>query len=204
MAVGYGPNSDGEINAPPYWGKTSWLVMGSGGQVSTAEDMWRWAKALRSGKLLSETSLKAYGGTGGEMLAGGDMYGFEIMYAGDGQSFMVVMSNAGSPKRNPEMRRLAQDLAGLIRGRAAAKFTLGIQLAVEDKGAPKIADVIPGGAAAKAGLREGDILLKAAGKSLSEDPMATLGQLLQSGETIEFEIERAGARLLIKVQPQPR
>ncbi|MGD8375236.1 MAG: serine hydrolase domain-containing protein, partial [Acidobacteriota bacterium] len=35
MAVGYGDDTSGEINAPPYWGPTSWLVMGSGGQVST-------------------------------------------------------------------------------------------------------------------------------------------------------------------------
>src|SRR5262249_37673495 len=74
MAIGYGPRKDGEVNAPPYWGKTSWLVMGSGGQVSTAEDMWRWTKAVKGGKILSKESLRHYAGPGDGMLIGGDMY----------------------------------------------------------------------------------------------------------------------------------
>src|SRR5262249_48905233 len=86
MAGGYGPRNDGEINAPPYWGKTSWLVMGSGGQVSTAMDMWRWVQAVAGGKLLSPESLRQYVNPGQGILTGGDMYGFEIMYAGNPRS----------------------------------------------------------------------------------------------------------------------
>lgn len=122
MAVGYGPRKDGALNAPPYWGKTSWLVMGSGGQVSTADDMWRWIRAVRGEKLLSKESLKPYVGPGGDgMLIGGDMYGFEIMYAGNPRSFMVVMSNTGSPKRIPQLRKLGQELTMLVTGRQAAR-----------------------------------------------------------------------------------
>jgi CubicO group peptidase (beta-lactamase class C family) len=76
-AIGYGPSKDGTINAPPYWGKTSWLVMGSGGQVSTALDMWRWVQAIYGGKILSPASLDRYG-DGQGILSGGDMNGIEI------------------------------------------------------------------------------------------------------------------------------
>jgi CubicO group peptidase (beta-lactamase class C family) len=203
MAIGYGVRKDGEVNAPPYWGKTSWLVMGSGGQVSTAEDMWRWARAVRGGKLLSKESLKHYG-PGDDMLVGGDMYGFEIMYAGGGPSFMVVMSNAGSPRRNPQLRQLGRDLTGLVTDRKPAKFTLGIMFDVGDDGRVKVENVVSGGAADRAGLRTGDVLLKAAGKPLGDNPASVLGPLLQTGDVIEFEIDRGGQRQTVKVKPAPR
>jgi CubicO group peptidase (beta-lactamase class C family) len=203
MAVGYGPRKDGEINAPPYWGRTSWLVMGSGGQTSTAEDMWRWMQAVKGGKLLSKESLQIYAGPGEGILAGGDMYGFDIFYAGSEKSFMVVMSNARSPKRRPQTERLGQDLAGLIIDRKLGRFTIGVQLAVTDDGPLKVEGVIPGGAAEKAGLRSGDLLLSANGKPLGEKPAAVLA-LLQNGDTIEFEIERDGQRQTVKVKPTPR
>ncbi len=60
LAVGYGPLSDGEINAPPYWGETSWLVMGSGGQVSTAGDTVRWLTAMRDGRILAPDRPSAF------------------------------------------------------------------------------------------------------------------------------------------------
>ena len=203
MAVGYGPRKDGEINAPPYWGKTSWLVMGSGGQVSTAEDMWRWTQAVKGGKLLSKESLKHYS-SGDDMLIGGDMYGFEIMYAGNPQSFMVVLSNAGSPKRMPQLRKLGQELTALVLDRKPGKFMLGVQLKVEQGSGVKVETVIPGGAAERAGLRAGDVLLKAAGKPLGDEPGPILGVLLQSGAVIEFEIDRDGKRQTVKVIPAPR
>ena len=55
LAVGYGAKSDGKINAPPYWGKASWLVMGSGGQVSTTGDTGRFLTAMREGRELEIT-----------------------------------------------------------------------------------------------------------------------------------------------------
>ncbi len=202
MAIGYGPRKDGEINAPPYWGKTSWLVMGSGGQTSTAEDMWRWIQAVKGGKLLSKESLQQYAGPGEGMLVGGDRYGFDILYAGNPKSFMVVMSNARSPKRRPQLERFGQELAALVSDRKPAQFTLGVQLKVEDDGPIKIESVIPGGAAEKAGLQAGDLLLKANGKPLGET--AAVLALLQTGDVIEFEIDRDGQRQTIKVKPIPR
>jgi uncharacterized protein (TIGR03067 family) len=204
MAVGYGPFTDGMVNAPPYWGKTSWLVMGSGGQVSTAQDMWRWTKAVKGGKILSKESLKLYSGPGEGMLVGGDEHGFYIMYAGNPRSFMVVMSNELSPRRTPQLDRLGQELTALVSERKPAKFTLGVQLKVTEGSPVKVEGVAKGGAAERAGLRPGDVLLNAAGKPLSDDPGAVLGPLLQSGEVIEFEIERDGKRQTVKVKPALR
>jgi CubicO group peptidase (beta-lactamase class C family) len=204
MAIGYGPATDGEINAPPYWGKTSWLVMGSGGQVSTAEDMWHWTKAVYGGKILSKESLKLYGGPGDDMLIGGDMHGFYIMYAGNSRSFMVVMSNVLNPKHTPQLRQLGQELTALVSERKPAKFTLGVQLKVEQGNPVKVESLVKGGAAERAGLRPGDVLLKAAGKPLGDDPAMVLSLLLQSGDVIEFEIERDGKPHTVKVNPAPR
>ncbi|MEZ5708967.1 MAG: serine hydrolase domain-containing protein [Blastomonas sp.] len=41
FAVGGGPNMVGDPNIPPNWGRTSWLIMGSGGMFSTLDDMQR-------------------------------------------------------------------------------------------------------------------------------------------------------------------
>jgi CubicO group peptidase (beta-lactamase class C family) len=204
MAIGYGPKKDGKINAPPYWGKTSWLVMGSGGQVSTAEDMWRWTQAIRSDKILSKESLQYYHAGGDGMLLGGDMYGFEIFYAGTDRSFMVLMSNNSSAKRFPQIRQLGEELTGLVIERKANKFSLGIMMDIRENGRVKLEEVVPKGAADQAGLKAGDILLKANGKLFGERPAEVLGSLLQTGNPIEFEIERDNKRQTITVKPLPR
>ena len=152
LAIGYGPRMDGKINAPPYWGKTSWLVMGSGGQVSTAPDMWRWVQALYGGKILSPASLRRYG-DGQNVFAGGDTYGFEIVYAGNNRSAMVIMSNVGSPQRMPGWRRLTDEFASLVLEHKPSKFVLGVQLKIDDNDRVKLGSVTPNGAAANAGLR---------------------------------------------------
>jgi CubicO group peptidase (beta-lactamase class C family) len=123
MAVGYGPRKDGAVNSPPYWGKTSWLVMGSGGQISTAMDMWRWTQAVHGGKLLSEESLRIFApGRGQGILEGGDMYGFEILYH---RSFMVVMSNGGARRR---VERLAEALSSLVIERKPFQNSPGVKV----------------------------------------------------------------------------
>ena len=47
FAEGYGPSSVGLPNIPPNWGPTSWLVMGSGGMVSTLGDLRRFYHWVR-------------------------------------------------------------------------------------------------------------------------------------------------------------
>lgn len=115
MAVGYGPQKDGKINAPPYWGKTSWLVMGSGGQVSTAQDMWLWTRFLRD-KLLSKKSL-LYFGSGNDMATAGNAYGFEVMYAGNSKSYMIVLTNSANRENLPRLYQLGEALTALVTAR---------------------------------------------------------------------------------------
>jgi CubicO group peptidase (beta-lactamase class C family) len=204
MAIGYGPHKDGQINAPPYWGKTSWLVMGSGGQVSTALDMWRWVQAIYGGKLLSPTSVQRYGGNGQNILSGGDMYGFEIVYSGNNRSCMIIMSNTGSPKRMQQWRNLGDALAALVWERKPPKFTLGIQLDIDDKDRVKILAAVPGGPAARAGLRAGDVLVKIGGKEIGSRPLEILTGALATGKPFEIEFERDGHRDKVSVKPALR
>ena len=114
FAVGYGSMTEGEINAPPYWGPTSWLVMGSGGMVSTTHDLLRWMKALRAGKLLKEESLDQYWSPPGAVLAGGDMFGFEIVYTEGPDTLMILTSNAVDGTKRMRWRELARALARLV------------------------------------------------------------------------------------------
>jgi CubicO group peptidase (beta-lactamase class C family) len=204
MVVGYGPERDGAVNAPPYWGKTSWLVMGSGGQVSTALDMWRWVQAIYGGKLLSPESAKRYG-DGQGVLAGGDMYGFEILYAGNHQHCMIVMCNSGSPRRMQQWRDLGGALASLVLSqRKPPRFTLGVKLDVDDDDRITVLSVVPGGPAAIAGIRPGDILVKIGGNVLGDEPMAALNAALDTGEPIVIELERNGQHKTVTVKPAPR
>lgn len=118
LAIGYGPRKDGEVNAPPFWGRTSWLVMGSGGQVSTLRDLWRWQQALRAGKLLEPEYVARYFGPPGAILNGGDMYGFEIYYSQDARAQFFLVTNAAEDRaRRRAVEALANDLAALVSGR---------------------------------------------------------------------------------------
>ncbi|NNE44877.1 MAG: beta-lactamase family protein, partial [Gemmatimonadetes bacterium] len=120
LAIGYSSRTDGEQNAPPHWGPTSWLVMGSGGQVSTAADLYRFQKALREGRLLGEASVRRYfGPTDGDGMArAGDQYGFWCGYSQGADSKFIVLSNNGdlsSVERRRALQRLGEDLLELVR-----------------------------------------------------------------------------------------
>lgn len=121
MAIGYGPRSFGKANAPPYWGKTSWLVMGSGGMISTAEDLYRWNRSLLGGKILSADTVSRRYPASNDVASGGNPYGFEVIVAHNRKSFVVVMSNAASAKSMPQINKLGDDLAELIFRRSTAK-----------------------------------------------------------------------------------
>ena len=203
LAIGYGPRQDGTINAPPFWGKTSWLVMGSGGQVATAADMNRFAEALHAGKLVSRENLKRIVGAAPDMLVGGDMHGYEIMYTLGAKSRFVVMSNAGSPRTIPALRRLGRDLAQLASGRATARFALGVEMNV-DAGQVIVARVVPGSAAERDGIRVGDRLITANDAPLGDDAGFALQDMLASGEPVRFVLERDGKRIEMSVKPNPK
>jgi CubicO group peptidase (beta-lactamase class C family) len=111
VAVGYSPNKVGKINSPPYWGPTSWLVMGSGGMVSNPGDLHKWIQALRSGKLLSTESLKMYWSNG--VLAGGNDRGFLCMYTEGPSTLMILCSNSHASMRD-RASQLGRALARLV------------------------------------------------------------------------------------------
>jgi C-terminal processing protease CtpA/Prc len=117
---------------------------------------------------------------------------------------MFVLSNVGSRQRMPGWRRLTDDFAALVLERKPSKFMLGVQLEIDDNDHVKLGAVTPGGAAAKAGLRAGDVLIKVNGKELGSKPVASLGAATQTGDPVELEIERDGNRSNVTVKPMPR
>lgn len=94
FAIGYEGQPRGEINTPRHWGRTSWLVMGSGGMASTPGDLHRWLLAIREERTLSAASAARYW-TGG-VLAGGDDRGFFCLYTEGPDDLMILCSNAHS------------------------------------------------------------------------------------------------------------
>jgi CubicO group peptidase (beta-lactamase class C family) len=204
LAIAYGAKRDGEVNAPPYWGPTSWLVMGSGGQVSTTRDMQRWIVALRDGRILEPQWLERYWGPPGSAFSGGDMYGYEIMYTRGPRDYMILIGNVGAGEQFPRWQPLARDLVRLVNARSATKYVLGIQMDVRSDDRVEVVRVVPGSAAERGGVRNGDILITAAGTPLAPQPSRTLAPFLESGEPFELEIERAGKRQRLELTPQLR
>ncbi len=202
MAVGYSDFTSGEINAPPYWGSTSWQVMGSGGQFSTTGDMYRWHRALADGKILSGDFLSRYWGPRGTVLAGGDMFGFEIVYTQGPETMMILITNPGFGMGI--FQELSKGLARLVNQQSAPRFSLGIEMDLREGEAITIVRVVKGSAAERDGLWPGDVLLSIGGKSLGDDPLAVLDPYLATGKPIPFEILRSGQRQSVTVQPDPR
>ncbi len=99
FAVGGGPSVVGLPNVPPNWGPTSWLVMGSGGMVSTIEDMDRYYTALTRGTLLTgEWARMQPARTTG---AGGSIRGYFIFHVNDGDgSSVLLLTNSNDRVRN--------------------------------------------------------------------------------------------------------
>ena len=92
FAVGYEGQSVGKLNIPKYWGRTSWLVMGSGGMQSTPMDLYRWNQSIRSNQTLSAQAAQKYWHDG--VFMGGDDRGFMCLYnEGPGDMF-ILCSNA--------------------------------------------------------------------------------------------------------------
>ena len=112
LAIGYGSLSSGERNAPPYWGPTSWLVLGSGGMTSTTGDLYRWQVALRKGLILSPQSARRYW-SGGGVLSAGDSYGFEVNYTEEPERLFVLLSNAIEGPMRRRFNRLGRELLRL-------------------------------------------------------------------------------------------
>jgi len=204
MAVGYGMRSNGKINAPPYWGPTSWLVLGSGGQVSTVGDMYRFVSGMRAGKLLDDEMRRRLFSTWQGVLAGGSIFGYEILYTTDPDNMMILISNYNPDGGQSSAVQLAEELAGLSQGRTRPKFSLGIGLDFDSDLGLTVSRVVTGSAAERDGLQAGDKLTRANGNPFGDDPMAVLDPFLASGERIEFAIVRDGKKMTVAVKPDPR
>jgi CubicO group peptidase (beta-lactamase class C family) len=111
VAVGYGAHRVGKINSPAYWGKTSWLVMGSGGMASNPGDLYKWVQGIRSGQVLSEAAQKKYWVDG--VLAGGNDRGFFCIYTQGPGTMMFLCSNSHQ-SANDTARALGSSLARLV------------------------------------------------------------------------------------------
>lgn len=111
FAVGGGPQSVGLPNIPPNWGPTSWLVMGSGGMVSTLGDMQRYYAAIDAGRILTgkwrERALAP-----GVGIAGSDR-GYFLLHASDGKGNSVLLL-ANADGRAEGLDRLSRALAQLV------------------------------------------------------------------------------------------
>jgi CubicO group peptidase (beta-lactamase class C family) len=94
VAVGLGGNEWGEINSPAHWGETSWLVLGSGGMVSTPGDLYRWRMFLRGGEALGADAQRKYGVDGVFMAEGGNDRGFINTIGAAGDDLVIVCSNS--------------------------------------------------------------------------------------------------------------
>ncbi|MEQ8318262.1 MAG: serine hydrolase [Phycisphaerales bacterium] len=117
IAIGYGARSDGETNAPPYWGQTSWLVMGSGGQVSTARDLNNFLSAVHDGTLAGPDAARTMFGDATGMAGAGDMYGYEVRMTFAPADRFILISNSANLTRSDHRRRfgaLARDLHELV------------------------------------------------------------------------------------------
>lgn len=204
MAVGYGMRSNGEINAPPYWGPTSWLVLGSGGQVSTVPDMRRFVSGMRAGKLLDAERRERLLSTWRGVLAGGSIFGYEIVYTTDPDNMMILISNYNPDGGQSVAVELAENLAALTQDRTRARFSLGIGLEIDTEKGLTVSQVIPGSAAQRDGLKTGDRLISANGIPFGDDPLAVLDPFLASGERIKFAIERDGKSMTVSVKPKAR
>ncbi|MEZ5331899.1 MAG: serine hydrolase [Thermoanaerobaculia bacterium] len=209
LAVGYGTRSDGTINAPPYWGPTSWLVMGSGGQISTTGDTGRFYDALRENRLLEPEWTDRYFGDGVFGDRNGDVYGFEMFAYGSPRAttYAVLLTNANKPEPGHEDEtpfvRVARAVGDLVLRPYLPKYTFGIGFGRRPEGT--VVDVVrPGSAADRAGLREGDLLLAADGVPFGDDPMELLDPAVHSGDPVLFRVRRGDEELEITVQPDPR
>ncbi len=92
IAVGYGMSRPTEINSPVHWGPTSWLVMGSGGMVSTPADLYRWHRAMLRGKLLGPKALAKY--PLDAVGVGGNDRGFLNWFAYNDLNAVILCSNS--------------------------------------------------------------------------------------------------------------
>ena len=114
FAVGYEGQASGKLNIPKYWGRTSWLVMGSGGMQSTPMDLYLWNQAIRTHKTLTPPAAKKYWLDG--VFMGGDDRGFMCLYNEGPGDLFILCSNAHSGPGD-RMSAVGRRLVEMVMGR---------------------------------------------------------------------------------------
>ena len=206
IAVGYGDMKSSEPNSPPHWGKTSWLIMGSGGQVSTLPDILRWETAIKQGKILSPESTQLFLQQHTGVATDGSMFGFEFMHSYNPDSLFLLISNSVETREkrrtfNSLGKRLYQLISSSAPQQVKAQYSLGVAMGEKGDGHVVIMQVVPGSAAERAGLQMNDRLISANGKPFNQNTQTLLQSLLQDGRPIEFAVERAGRAMKVTVTP---
>ena len=138
------------------------------------------------------------------MLAGGSVFGYEIVYTTEPENMMILISNFNDAGEDSKAVALGLELAELVLAAGRPPFSLGIGLEFDSEVGLSVSQVAPGSAAERDGLRAGDGLISANGLPFGDDPMAVLDPLLRTGERINFEVLRDGKQLIVAVQPNPR
>ena len=201
VAVGEGRLALGKPSTPLEWGETSWLVMGSGGMVSTTRDLHRWLTAMQGGKLLGPESLKRY--WSGGILAGGNDRGFLCVLTEGPTDLVIVCSNSHESDGDLESG-LARGLAEMVLANAPAPFSIGVAIDLGAADRPRITQVVAGSAAEEAGLRAGDGVLNIDGDGTREGIGARIHAAARSGAPFSIALEREGERVEVRVEPRPR
>ncbi len=172
--------------------------------MSTVPDMRRFVSGMRAGKLLDAERRERLFSTWRGVLAGGSMFGYEIVYTTDADNMMILISNYNPDGGQSVAVELAESLAALTQGRTRPGFSLGIGLDFDTDQGLTVSQVVPGSAAERDGLKTGDRLISANGIPFGDDPLAVLDPFLASGERIKFAIERDGKSMTVGVKPNPR
>lgn len=111
FAAGGGPDIVGNPNTPPNWGRTSWLVMGSGGMYSSLGDLQKFFEFARRSNIPALSRRFSGKGVG----LGGSDRGFHVVHVFSGsENEALLLLNSGG--QNPTVRAMTQALERLILG----------------------------------------------------------------------------------------
>ena len=113
QATGYGGSRPTTPNVPLKWGPTSWLVMGSGGMVSTPGDLYRWHRFIRDSGPLTETSRQWLPSSGRS--SGASDRGFMTLSAFDGDTIIIACTNRFDRQGDPS-HQVLRGLGALATG----------------------------------------------------------------------------------------
>lgn len=111
MAVGYGKQVS-DPNIPTEWGKTSWMIKGSGGMVSTPSDLYKFISGIQNGEYLSDESKTKF--RLGRPSFGGSERGFLTCYLKDSKNTVIICSNSPRDQYDGTMI-LFKSLAELVK-----------------------------------------------------------------------------------------